>query len=386
MINLIRIPESWGVYRESPSPLKDREVIYSPGLTYDEAFDWNILFVEAIRINPEQVVLVGPPLFNLKPLINFKGATHEHIDYRKTCTTIVETTADSLVIEHEAEDIVIPVTEPSEALDGKKTMLTMMKNEPIIWIKDWIAYHHLEHGITGFAIFDNDSDVYTTEYVREELSKLPYDITVEVIHWEMQYGPRTIKWDSDFGKITMFEYFKIKYGWCCECVINHDVDEFLLLEDSTLDQLVDYIRANNYSGIGYGNRNMEPWIDRLQMSARDVDVSDRRFYDYYHYTTFSNTHNTDDGFNARKANKWLTIPQLTMDKHWGNHNVHCGRMARAPEGKVIYYAHQYGLQSAFKDDHPFAIKRNQVQVPIEDFILDNLAKDRLAKYNSILDW
>lgn len=386
MINLIRIPESWGVYRESPSPPKDREVIYSPGLTYDEAFDWNILFVEAIRINPEQVVLVGPPLFNLKPLINFKGATHEHIDYRKTCTTIVETTADSLVIEHEAEDIVIPVTEPSEALDGKKTMLTMMKNEPIIWIKDWIAYHHLEHGITGFAIFDNDSDVYTTEYVREELSKLPYDITVEVIHWEMQYGPRTIKWDSDFGKITMFEYFKIKYGWCCECVINHDVDEFLLLEDSTLDQLVDYIRANNYSGIGYGNRNMEPWIDRLQMSARDVDVSDRRFYDYYHYTTFSNTHNTDDGFNARKANKWLTIPQLTMDKHWGNHNVHCGRMARAPEGKVIYYAHQYGLQSAFKDDHPFAIKRNQVQVPIEDFILDNLAKDRLAKYNSILDW
>lgn len=386
MINLIRIPESWGVYRESPSPLEDREVIYSPGLTYDEAFDWNILFVEAIRINPEQVVLVGPPLFNLKPLINFKGATHEHIDYRKTCTTIVETTADSLVIEHEAEDIVIPVTEPSEALSGKKTMLTMMKNEPIIWIKDWVAYHHLEHGITGFAIFDNDSDVYTTEYVREELSKLPYDITVEVIHWEMQYGPRTIKWDSDFGKITMFEYFKIKYGWCCECVINHDVDEFLLLEDSTLDQLVDYIRAKNYSGIGYGNRNMEPWIDRLQMSARDVDVSDRRFYDYYHYTTFSNTHNTNDGFNARKANKWLTIPQLTMDKHWGNHNVHCGRMARAPECKVIYYAHQYGLQSAFKDDHPFAIKRNQVQVPFEDFILDNLAKDRLAKYNSILDW
>lgn len=386
MINLIKIPSSWGVRRDAPTPLEHRDVIYCPGQTYDEAFDWDVLFVEAIRINPEQVALVGPPLFNLKPLINFKGATHEHIDYHKTCTTIVETKADSLVIENEAENIVIPVTEPSEVFTGKKTMFTMMKNEPIIWIKDWVAYHYLEHGITGFAIFDNGSDAYTSEYVREELSKLPYDVTVEVIRWDLPYGPRTVKWDSDFGRITMFEYFKIKYGWCCSCALNHDVDEFLLLEDKTLDEIIDYLKANNYSGIGYANRNMEPWIERLQVSSRDVDVSDRRFYDYYYYTTFSNTHNTTDGLNSRKANKWLTIPELTLDKHWGNHDVHCGRMIRAQPGKVIYYAHQYGLQSAFKDDHPFDIKRNKVQVPMSEFILDELAKDTLSKYNSILDW
>lgn len=386
MINLVRVPESWGVRRDAPTPMNYREVIFSPGLTYDEAFDWNILFVEAIRVNPDQVVLVGPPLFNLKPLINFKGARHQHIDYRKVCTTVVETKEDSLVIEHEAEDIVIPVTNPSSALSGRNTMLTMMKNEPLIWIKDWIAYHHLEHGITGFAIFDNNSDAYTTEYLREELNKLPYDISIEVIHWEMQYGPRTVKWDADFGKTTMFEYFKLKYGWSCNCVINHDVDEFLIIQDHTLDSLIDQLKSSNYSGIGYWNRNMEPWIPRLQKSAREVDVSERRFYDYFHYTTYSNTHNTNDGLNARKANKWLTFPSLTMYHQWGNHNVHCGRMARAPEGKTIYYAHQYGLQSAFKDDHPFAIKRNQVQVSMDDFILDSLAKETLEKYNSMLDW
>jgi len=387
-IEMIHIPDSWGIKREAPTPMEFRDKILVSGSkrTYDEIFDWTTLYVEAIRVNPDQVVLVGPPLFNLKPYIKFRGASHRIIDYRKTSLTVVESKEDTLVLENENEDVIIPVKAQSTALAGKITMLTMQKNEPLIWIKDWVSYYHLEHGITSFAIFDNNSDRYTTEELREELSKLPYDITIEVIHWSMEYGPQTVKWDADFGKITMYEYFKFKYGWCCSCVINHDIDEFLLVNSVKLDDVVAQLTQQGLPGLKYWNRNMEPYIYRLGKSAREVDISERRFYDYYRYSTYNNTHNTTDGMNARKATKWLAIPQNTMFHQWGNHSVFGSPMPQMPEAGQVYYAHMYGLQSAYQDDHPFAIKRNLQQVPLEECVVDQVAKNAFEKYGNIIDW
>ena len=62
-MEMIRIPESWGIKREPRTPVSQRKDIVTLGLSYDEQFDWDILFADAIRIGEGRTLLIGAPLY-----------------------------------------------------------------------------------------------------------------------------------------------------------------------------------------------------------------------------------------------------------------------------------------------------------------------------------
>lgn len=246
-VNMIHIPESWGVTRTPPTPPEERKEVYSLGKTYEEVFDWTTLFADAIQIGEGRVLLVGPPLYDLKEIIKFSDGktelTHSFHDLKKVTLTLVETESDTIYLKHPAEDVEIKVSEVSTKFSGLKCASAMQRDESIVWIKDWISYHHIEHGIEGFIIYDNNSSIYTPEELQAELDKLEYDIVVEVIDFQMPWGPRTKKWDSDYVCEVRYEHMKYKYGWCCDCILNHDIDEFFVTSGNKFDDILNTLKA-----------------------------------------------------------------------------------------------------------------------------------------------
>lgn len=375
---MIRIPKSWGIKREPRTPIEQRKDIITLGLSYDEQFDWDILFADALKLGNNRTLLIGAPLYELKKEIKFSNGNHYFLDLDKVTLTLVETDDDVITLLNEKENIDIKVDSLSSDFDNVGCIMTMQKNEPIHWIEDWIRYYNLEHNVKGFVIYDNNSDDYTVDELREQLSKIDLDVIVHVVDWCMPHGPNTPSWDSDFARYVMFEHFKYKYAWCASYAINQDIDELLMIGDGNINDVLKFIEKNNLTSIIYGNRNIEPYNESLNVSAHELEVSNRRFKDYYYYSEYNNTNNTKVG--KRLIDKWLVIPEKGMEFQWRNHDFFGEhRSFRFDVNSGIYFAHFYAMQSKNKNKHPSFYNRNQQLVDMNNLKIDNLVRSKLKK-------
>ena len=375
---MIRIPESWGIKREPRTPVSQRKDIVTLGLSYDEQFDWDILFADALKIGDGRTLLIGAPLYELKSQIKFRNGNHQFLDLDKVTLTLVETDDDIITLLNDRGNIDIKVNELSSDFEDIGCIMTMQKNEPIHWIEDWIRYYCLEHNVKGFVIYDNNSDDYTVDELRDRLSKIDLDVKIHVVDWCMPHGPNTPSWDSDFARYVMFEHFKYKYAWCSSYAINHDIDELLMIENGSINDLLDFINKNNLTSVIYGNRNIEPYNDNLNLSAHEMEVEQRRFKDYYYYSEYNNTNNTKVG--KRLIDKWVVIPERGMEFQWRNHDFFGEhKTVRLDKESGVYFAHFYAMQSKNKNKHPSFYNRNQQLVNKEDLKIDNLVKSKLEK-------
>lgn len=375
---MIRIPESWGVKREPRTPVSQRKDIITLGLSYNEQFDWDILFADALKLGDNRTLLIGAPLYELKKEIRFANGNHQFLDLDKVTLTLVETDDDVITLLNDKGNIDIQVNKLSSDFEDVGCIMTMQKNEPMHWIEDWIQYYHLEHSVKGFVIYDNNSDDYTVDELRDRLSKIDLDVIVHVIDWCMPHGPNTPSWDSDFARYVMFEHFKYKYAWCSSYAINHDIDELLMIENGNINNLLNFIGKNNLTSVIYGNRNIEPYNESLDISAHEMDVNDRRFKDYYHYSEYNNTNNTKVG--KRLIDKWLVIPEKGMEFQWRNHDFFGDHKSiRFDVNTGIYFAHFYAMQSKNKNKHPSFYNRNQQLIDKTNIKVDSLVKSKLKK-------
>jgi hypothetical protein len=377
-MEMIRIPKSWGVRREPRTPIEQRKNIITLGLSYDEQFDWDILFADALKLGNNRTLLIGAPLYELKKEIKFANGNHQFLDLDKVTLTLVETDDDIITLVNEKENIDITVNDLSSDFEDIGCIMTMQKNEPIHWIEDWIRYYNLEHNIKGFVIYDNNSDDYTVSELRDKLSNIDLDVIVHVVDWCMPHGPNTPSWDSDFARYVMFEHFKYKYAWCSRYAINQDIDELLMIRDGNIEDLISFINQNNLTSIIYGNRNIEPYNEKLEISAHQLQVCDRRFKDYYYYSEYNNTNNTKVG--KRLIDKWIVIPEKSMEFQWRNHDFYGDhRSARFDVNSGIYFAHFYAMQSKNKNKHPSFYNRNQQLVDMNNLKIDNIVRSKLKK-------
>ena len=381
-MNMIKIPASWGVKREPRTPVAQRKEIITLGKSYDELFDWDILFSEAIQIGGGRIILVGPPLYELHRLIKFsdgeKELQHTSLDLTNVTVTMVESDSDTIYLEHPTERVEIPVGEICHDFEGEGCIATMQKDEPMHWIKDWVQYYHIEHGVKGFVIYDNNSETYTVEELQAELDAMPYDIKVHVVDWSMPFGPHTPTWDSNFSQFTSFEHFKYKYAWCASYAINHDIDEFLVIKEGGIPELLQQLQYRGLSALIYRTRNIDPYHEELDTSAHLLPVEERRYKDYYHYSAYNNTNNTKVG--KRLIEKWLLIPEQSMEFQWRVHDFNGNaKVGRVTPDSGIYFAHFYAMQSKHKDKHPSFHNRNQLLVDKDDIMVDEVLRDKMRK-------
>lgn len=375
---MYKIPTTWGLRREPRINESQRKNLYTFGLSFDEQYDWDILFADAIRVSPNQVLLIGAPLYELKEILQFtdggKVIEHQVYDLDRVSITSVLTQSNSFYL----RDLRIDAVDRSDKFSGIGCITTMQKNEPFHWIIDWIKFHYKEHGVRGFVIYNNNSTDYTTEELVEELNTLELDIVFEVVDWSMPYGPETPRWDSDFSRYIMYEHFKYKYGWCCKYVLNQDVDEFFLVDGGKLEDVYEFLIDSDYSGIIYGNRNIDPYNESLDCSSKDLNVSERHFKDYFYYTDKTNSLEMWGGTWA--ISKWLTIPERSFNYQWRNHDIPGSNSIVTDKSSwQIYFAHFYAMQSKNQLHNPIHRDRNVSKDTTHNLKVDSLLKQKLKE-------
>jgi hypothetical protein len=372
--SVVRFPSEWNLRREPKRPPELRRD-YFGGMKFNDNFDWDTLWYDALQISPQTILLIGPPLYQTANLIagNIK-IVDDHgtmlsgrfIEMDRACLTVLNTTSMTSTIRMISQvETVIPVNQISNEFIGCKVMFTLQKNNPINWIKEWISYHHLNFGIEGFLIYDNQSSIYDAEQLESSVSEP--GVKVKVVSWDVPYGPQGFAcdyyntWDSDYAQSTMFEHAKRKYLHGSTLAINADIDELLVLKDKTLDQIIQDINHNNISGYCYKGRWIEPYDLSSRSDARPLPLDQRHFYDY---------HCTDHTQPRDLGNKWMLIPKKALDGQWSVHHANCTMV----QSTDIYYGHYLAMNTnwSYPRDQYDRDPSNLISDPILERNLNNL--------------
>ena len=388
-MEIVKIPQSWGVKREPRTPMQHRNLVRQ-GLTFEQQFDWDNLFVDVLDIGDNRIICVGPPLYELKSEITFSDGTnilpHQHLALDRCCITLVETNGpiEKLTLVNPKGDVTFNVHPISNIFEGIGFVSTMQKDEPISWIKQWAHYYYTEYNVRGFLLYNNNCVDYTSSELKEALTSMYDDIVVEIIDWDVPFGPNPPTWDSDFAQYMQFEHCKYKYGWCASYFLNQDIDELLVLKQGlSIDDLIEQMHLSNRSSIVYGNRNIDPYHMEMGVSACDLDPDDIRFVDYLYYADKINNPNLHGKLSITK---WLCIPEKSMLYQWKTHALDgsTDTVMYPKQAGDVYFAHFRAMMSHNKsrniNPHPLNLTRCSESELIKDELLELRLKRSFKNY------
>lgn len=375
-VEIVKIPKEWGL-REPRVPVDKR--VGRHGKSFDELFDWDNLFIGVTRVAPNQIVCVGPPLYEMQSRLNFNDGKNQ-LEFKvanqdRTSTVFIFSESDELYL----GDIKLNVNQRCTKFEGRKILMTKQKNEPLEWIRQWVHYHYSEYGITGFVIYNNNCTDYTIQETYDYLSDISDEIIIDVQDYAVPFGPGGPYWVSDFCIYMLNEHFKYNYSINAQCALYHDIDELLVLaEHITIDDIVNYLLQNNKTGIEYGNFNVDPRHIVSGKDAYDMDRDDIRYLDFVHQGPHINR---DQMQGPWCIIKWLCIPNKSLAYQWSTHSLG-GDVVVAPKTeREIYFAHYFSHKSVNKDRDVEEAKApiNISRAKDGDLIKDTLLEKRLTR-------
>ena len=302
---------------------------------YQEKFDFKTLSFDTF-FSEKKVILSGPPLYGLEKFIkegSFQLDQHDyskhinvtHLD-RTQCNHIthVEKKPNELIWQY--EDVSIKTSVNNNFLNefkGKNVLFTLSKNNKFEWIYDWILFYKKYHGIDNVLFYDNNSDHYTLDELKNYLTEKNLDVDIYLVPWNFKYGPQggiysgkgKTPWDSDFCQYGMFEHAKHRFLKYATGVINADIDELII----TPKQESIFKLLANHKGLLYPGY----WIQSIPLDPE----KETRFFNYA-YRSKTDRH-TDY--------KWCINPSKLDDKiQWKVHSI---RKTHLKCINGVYYAH-----------------------------------------------
>jgi hypothetical protein len=322
-------PAQWNMKRPTMRP-KDLWVF-----DFEENYDWDTVWNDAIQINDETVVLVGPPLYHQGTAIRsthpfYLKETNRTIpmeinELDRACLTVVKVPGrvNELFIAGDHPEMAVKVNQPSFEFAGKKVIVTISKDHPIEWLKQWIDYHRTVHNIDGLLLYNNRSTIYTPIELENSIKR--NDMVIKVVDYDVPFGcmgggdwewagkkGNYLPWDSDFSQYVMLEHAKWRYLHCAKLAINADTDELIYIKNTTLDDIADSCLSSNNSVWLYKGTWIEPVDSLTGTVASDVSFNARRF-DHYWKTNHSNQR----GIGV----KWMLNPAKNMHHQWMLHKT-----------------------------------------------------------------
>lgn len=321
-------PKEWNMQRQPARPVELRV------LDFDKTYDFDTIWNDAIQINPQTVVLIGPPLYQttnwLQTNCEFYSNQGEKLSIQvqeldRACITIINTSKiiEAVQVHNRFGSWTIPVNLPDSVFYNQKVIVTISKNHPISWLQQWIKYHKLVHNIEGLLLYNNQSTIYTSDELEQSLQG--YGMTVKVIDYDVPFGTMggglwewqgrkgtALPWDSDFAQYVMLEHAKWRYLYCAKLAINADTDELLLLDNTTLDKFADYCETSSNSAWLYKGTWIEPVDSTSGVIANMVDFDNRRFENYWH-----TAHSNQRGIGV----KWMLNPKKNLNYQWMLHRT-----------------------------------------------------------------
>lgn len=378
-MNIIDIPESWGIKRTPSTPI-DPDAVWH-GLPYESYYDYTTLFVDAINIGDNRVLLIGPPLYDIEAEISFYSGDRRlphsfHRMDRMLLTLVTDFSGDSITLKNPKGDVTIPVVDTSNEFAGMHVVTTTQKDEPLCWTREWMEYYYKAHGVRGFVFYNNNCSEYSAEEMIAYLSDISDDIIVKVEESNIPYGPPSPRWDNNFCQHINFEHFKYKYAWCARSAINQDIDEILVFgEGITLDSITDYLTVNKQIGVVMESRFIDPYSFNTQKSANELAREDVHFIDYLHWWVDPEApkHNWSGG-------KWIAIPEFSMEVQWTTHNLIGAPRTPCRDGQA-YYGHYKAFKSSLKNISTIERARTKdvSKAPLDELIHDPLLEKNLRR-------
>ena len=219
-----------------------------------------------VNIGPPRAVRCqGQPLEFTMPLLDAR--LYKKAECSLVCISLKTAPRhDSLSITMEFADFEIDIPCPPSAprLADKKVdlmLMTIQKDNPLIWIKDWCQWHGRVHGVQRVILYDNGSSVqYSLQELSSELAKL--DVEVLLVNWLFPFGPPLPAFRNDFiqNGIHMSHQWRFAHNgavnhcrllWenLCNWCVNLDIDEYLYLKSPL--PLRDYLRQRTRDPVVY---------------------------------------------------------------------------------------------------------------------------------------
>ena len=149
------------------------------------------------------------------------------------------------------------------------TITTLQKNNPEVWIQDWLTWHNQAYGVTRAVIYDNGSDALNG--LLNCLKNLRIEMDIIVVLWPYPYGIEP----DNFCQRGSLNHCRLRYavnfGYC----INLDIDEYLMSFKKNILNFLDC----NISFPAPGTVHLQPvMIPNVHQKPSQIQV---RSYDFY---------------------------------------------------------------------------------------------------------
>jgi hypothetical protein len=255
---------SFGLRRDPPRPLDDRQ----PG--YLDLFDFGTLFYDVFRgTDPQEVMLVGPPLLNCAGLLDslifhlpgqngvirwdyVPGRSDYQPNFKIRLRHPALASAERLQIDADGQRIEVRV-QPNggSRFAGRRMILTLSKDNPLLWVRDWVEFNLRVHQADAVLVYDNGSSAYGIAELEDLLSGIP-GIAALAVSWPFPYGPnvgrRNIQ-DSFFCQPGALDHARWRYCAPARGVLNNDIDELTVPQRG--DSIFRFLERSGKAAIVY---------------------------------------------------------------------------------------------------------------------------------------
>jgi tetratricopeptide (TPR) repeat protein len=232
-----------GPIRNPPRPLSLRHE------DYEDNFDFTTIFYDCFwNYTGQSIILIGPPLASLDRELDFTIVAcpslvecevivrHVFLGSHFIVKPPVGTTG--LIIRSRSSEIFIaPQPNLSHLYLEHRTVVTLSRNNELIWIRDWIQFNRDYHGCSGVLIYDNNSNAYCVDEICDYLQPLGETMQIVILAWPFKYG--VADWrlplsygfgDSLYCQTGMLEHARHRFLMQAKSVLNTDIDELVLTE------------------------------------------------------------------------------------------------------------------------------------------------------------
>ena len=278
--NPVRIPETVHVKRAMlflHSSITGEAIPVSEHAGYDAKTIFYDVFISS---GGQQVIALGPPLYNLREsllpleircsgiLVNFTQKSFNR--FWQILFTIPKSLVGKdfeLELRFSAFETCLLLTSRNEPdCRHDLALTTLQKDNPSHWVTDWCQWHYKLHGISHFLLYDNDSRTFPA--LKKALEELDLPIQIKLIHWPFPYGTLS-NLSNKFAQTGSLnharEFWGINYQW----MINLDIDEYLSAgRDLDIKSVLNHKSLNNCAIILLDSWHVPPHENQKPQSFR----------------------------------------------------------------------------------------------------------------------
>lgn len=230
---LVSLSPDSSIKRYPPRKPEDRQS------NYLEKFDFLTVFAD-VFVRDERLWMIGPKWENLELELmasTFKwngtdisaSIKFESLNRMSRASAEVPNGSGVLKIDGPLGSWTINVSEvPSDLNLDRNILVTQQQDNRLEWIAYWAFYNVVVNNIDSIVIYDNASELYSTELIDQVLSMIPGLKSHVVVRWDIPFGPLcgpNSMWDSDYGQHVAWEHSRRYFSPSAASALLIDIDE-----------------------------------------------------------------------------------------------------------------------------------------------------------------